>query len=137
MDDLVDWPRAMVLLNNTTTSDVRVEGGERGLSTFKTSTSTNTGLDRGMFSKGGGVEPACSPAKREHLERFEGLLPEGQGQILALSILYVPYSLDIGVTCLTRPTSASFSATPTRARYLISLFPVGVFDEESVVGMVN
>ena len=35
-------------------------------------------------------------AKREHLERFEGLSPERQGQNLALNVLHVPYSLDDG-----------------------------------------
>ena len=35
-------------------------------------------------------------AKREQLLRVEGLLPEGQGQILALTVLYVPSSLDSG-----------------------------------------
>ena len=30
-------------------------------------------------------------AKRAQLERFQGLLPESQGQILALTVLYVVY----------------------------------------------
>ena len=32
-------------------------------------------------------------AKREHLGRVQGLLPESQGHNLALTVLYVPYSL--------------------------------------------
>ena len=37
-------------------------------------------------------------AKREQLERFyEGLVPESQGQNLALTVLYVPCSLDSGL----------------------------------------
>ena len=35
-------------------------------------------------------------SKREPLERFDRLLPERQGQNLALTVLYVPYSLDSG-----------------------------------------
>ena len=30
------------------------------------------------------------------LKRFSGLLPEGQGQKVALTVLYVPYSLGSG-----------------------------------------
>ena len=33
---------------------------------------------------------------RGQLERFYGLLPENQGQNLAVTVLYVPYSLDSG-----------------------------------------
>ena len=33
---------------------------------------------------------------REALNTFEGLLPESQGQNLALTVLCVPYSLDSG-----------------------------------------
>ena len=36
----------------------------------------------------------CSRAKSEQLERFLGLLPERQGQKLALTVLFVPYLLD-------------------------------------------
>ena len=36
-------------------------------------------------------------AKREHLQIFHGFLPESQGQNLALTVLYVPYSLDRGI----------------------------------------
>ena len=35
-------------------------------------------------------------AKMEQHKTFEGLLPESQGQILALTVLYVPYSLVSG-----------------------------------------
>ena len=35
-------------------------------------------------------------AKRKPLKGFEGLLRKGQGQDLALTVLYVPYSLDSG-----------------------------------------
>ena len=34
--------------------------------------------------------------KREQLERFEGLLRESQGHNLAWTVVYVPYTLDIG-----------------------------------------
>ena len=34
--------------------------------------------------------------RRGKLKRFEGPLPESQGQNLALSVLHVPYPLDIG-----------------------------------------
>ena len=37
-------------------------------------------------------------AKREQLERVHGLLPEGQGQNLALTALYVLCSHDSGLT---------------------------------------
>ena len=33
----------------------------------------------------------------EHLERFQGLLPDSQGQDLALTILHVPHSLASGL----------------------------------------
>ena len=36
-------------------------------------------------------------AKSQQLERFETLLPESQGQYLALTILFLPSSLDIGI----------------------------------------
>ena len=36
-------------------------------------------------------------AKREHLDMFQGLLPESHGQNLALTVLYVPES---GLDCL-------------------------------------
>ena len=39
-------------------------------------------------------------AKRQHLERFYDFLPENQGQILALTVLYVPCSLDGGNSSL-------------------------------------
>ena len=35
-------------------------------------------------------------AKRAQLHRFQGLLPESQGHNLALTVLYVPYSLISG-----------------------------------------
>jgi hypothetical protein len=34
------------------------------------------------------------PAKKEQLKLLQGLLPEIQGQNLALTVLYVPYSLE-------------------------------------------
>ena len=39
-----------------------------------------------------------SRAKREHLQSFEAVLPEsqGQGQILTLTVLFLPHSLDSG-----------------------------------------
>ena len=36
-------------------------------------------------------------AERKQLEMLEGFLPEAQGLILALTVLYVPYSLDSSV----------------------------------------
>jgi len=39
--------------------------------------------------------PPCR-AKRGQLEKFDGLLPESQGQNLALTVLYVPNLLDSG-----------------------------------------
>ena len=36
-------------------------------------------------------------AKSEHIERVPGLLPESQGQNVALTVLCVPYSLDNGM----------------------------------------
>ena len=36
-------------------------------------------------------------AKRDQLEKFEGLSLESQGQNLALTVLYASYSLDSGV----------------------------------------
>jgi len=36
-------------------------------------------------------------AKREHLGRLKGLSPESQGQNMALTVLFVPNSLDSGV----------------------------------------
>jgi len=57
-------------------------------------------------------------AKSEQLQRFKGLLPEGHGQNLALTVLYVPYSLESGrkedgacqeVLVSTDPASSSLS----------------------------
>jgi len=45
-------------------------------------------------------------AKREQLETFYGLLPESQGQNLALTVLCVPCSLDRGLDCLICATFA-------------------------------
>ena len=36
------------------------------------------------------------PAKRQHLKRSYGLVPESQGQNLALTVLYVPSSFHSG-----------------------------------------
>ena len=41
-----------------------------------------------------GELPFRFQAKKEHLARFKRHLPGGQGQNLALTVLYVPYSLD-------------------------------------------
>ena len=37
------------------------------------------------------------PAKKQQLKRLEGLVPAGRGQNLALTVLYVHYSLDSGL----------------------------------------
>ena len=45
------------------------------------------------------VHPLFLPSpKRQHLNRFDGLGPESQGQNLALTVLYVPHSLDSSPT---------------------------------------
>jgi hypothetical protein len=41
-----------------------------------------------------GAPPHRFRAKREQLKRFEGLLPESQGQNMVLTVLYVPGLLD-------------------------------------------
>ena len=46
-------------------------------------------------------------AKTKQLETVEGLLPESQGQNLALTVLYVPYSLDSCLPELTLGKSTS------------------------------
>ena len=58
---------------------------------------------RGALSPRGGPvqDPVLTPpsrcrTKREPLQRFYGLSPESQGQSLALTVVYVPYSLDSG-----------------------------------------
>ena len=49
-------------------------------------------------------------AKREHATRFGGHLSESQGQNLALTVLYVPYSIDSGgVPCFSEITSSQDS----------------------------
>ena len=52
----------------------------------------------GASSEGGGkgAEQDRFRAKGEQLKRFQGLLPESQGQNQALTVLRVPYSLDNG-----------------------------------------
>lgn len=45
----------------------------------------------------------CFPAKREQLEMFQGLVPESRGQNLVLTVLHVPYSLDVGQKKKRRP----------------------------------
>ena len=42
------------------------------------------------------VDSARFRAKREQLEMFQGLMPESKGQNLALTVLFVLYSLDSG-----------------------------------------
>jgi hypothetical protein len=34
--------------------------------------------------------------KRDHFTTFSGLVPESQGQTVAVTVSYVPYSLDSG-----------------------------------------
>jgi len=55
-----------------------------------------TSLIRNMGERKPGWDPAQPLGKREHGKSCEGLLPEGQGQDLALTVLHVPHSLDIG-----------------------------------------
>ena len=64
-------------------------------------------------------------AQREHLQRFQGRLPESHGRNLAVTVLYMPYSLDSGRVRIvhfgTDPDSrTTFSqkceAVPRRAR---------------------
>ena len=45
-------------------------------------------------------------AKRGKLKMFEGLLPESQRQNLAVSAIYVPYSLDGGPHYTTHPSDS-------------------------------
>jgi len=42
------------------------------------------------MSVGSCPSSAITCVKTEHLTRFQGLLPEGQGQILAVTVVYVP-----------------------------------------------
>ena len=46
--------------------------------------------------EGDDASPRRCRAKREHLVRFQGLLPESQGLNLALTVLYVLCSPDSG-----------------------------------------
>jgi len=41
--------------------------------------------------------PSSLRAKREHLERFQEFYLQAKAMIMALTVLYVPYSLDGGV----------------------------------------
>ena len=62
-------------------------------------------------------------ARREQLESFLGLLPEGQGHNLALNVLYVPYSLGSGVgPCVPAPRRVGTLLQPPRTLHLLSLF---------------
>ena len=54
-------------------------------------------------------------AKREQLKRVLRLLPEGRGQNLALTVLYVPRSLDSGTH-----TQVSARRPPEHTRYNLS-----------------
>jgi len=61
-------------------------------------------------------------ARREQLESFLGLLPEGQGHNLALNVLYVPYSLGSGVgPCVPAPRRVGTLLQPPRTLHLLSL----------------
>ena len=51
--------------------------------------------DQGRLAWGREVEEGFV-AKRDPLKIFSGLLPESQGQNLALTVYYVPYSLESG-----------------------------------------
>jgi len=66
-------------------------------------------------------QPPYAAAAEGHLTLFQGLLPESQGQNVALTVLYVPYSLDSGtligtVLNLRTSTSQKCEAVPRRAR---------------------
>ena len=51
-------------------------------------------------------------AKREQLTRFQRLLPESQGQHLALTVLCVPCPLDKSTECAVVCRSSSHGARP-------------------------
>jgi hypothetical protein len=54
-------------------------------------------------TRAGGIGgPLPSDAMREHLESFRGLLPEGQGQNLALAVLSVAHLFDSGARKIER-----------------------------------
>ena len=59
----------------------------------------------------------CKTVNRGHLQTSERLFPEGQGQNLAVTVLYVPYSLDIGKFACCRDAADShtlhYCAHPT------------------------
>ena len=59
-------------------------------------------------------------AKTEQLERFEGHLPESQGQHLASTVQYVPHSLGSGVL-LDSDGRSSFTGPRPRAPALVQV----------------
>jgi len=65
----------------------------------------------GTLSFGGTNLPRRFRAKREQLQMCSDLLPESQGPNLALTVLCVPYSLDIGRGA-SRTTAPSRSEVP-------------------------
>ena len=69
----------------------------------------------------GGGQRDRSRARREQLKRFLGLLPESQGQNLAVTVLYVPHSLDSGrgETVEFRTSESAIDMPPILARRLI------------------
>ena len=65
----------------------------------------------------------CFRVKREHPERFPGLIPEGQAQNLALAVLYVLDSLDSGAS--KSEGCESFQVMSTRTQVVMSLITYG------------
>ena len=63
----------------------------------------NSDLKNGAFYDG----ELCFRAKRQHLKMFQCLFPQSQGQNLALTVLYVPHSLDSGSRA--KPTASALA----------------------------
>ena len=82
------------------------------------------------------VHPRIDRAKRERLKIFQGLSPESQGQNLVVTVLYVPYSLVIGLITW-RAMSILWRWFAGRVRYCVPTHLTFRFKDKASVGWIG
>ena len=68
--------------------------------------------------------PRRIPGMREHPDVYKGLLPESQGQNMALTVLYVPYSLDIGMEASDTGGESTWPVAKLQERGGLAMSPI-------------
>ena len=74
-----------------------MEGSQPSVWTFRSPPNSNPKNHPKEWPMAGGRQACCVQAKRKHIQRFQGILPESQDQNLAVTVLYAPSSLDSGL----------------------------------------